>query len=111
MNITAAQIAGGFAEPIAETSTAPNEDLGYKLYASPNPCVSSSMITYQFSAPGIKSKLIVSNAYGKIMQAIPLNSAQGSAIIHTENFIAGIYYYSIVSDNYKSRVEKLVVAR
>ena len=113
MNITAAQLAAGLTLPVAEKLKSTNTATGFisKLYAMPNPSVNSTVITYQLKEIKSRTNLIITNAYGKLVQSIPVNSTRGSVVLNTSNLTEGIYYYSIVSDNFKSPVQKLVVMK
>jgi hypothetical protein len=113
MNITAAQLAAGLTAPIAKSTKTANTEAGFvsALMAMPNPSVNSTVITYRLKEIKSNVKLVVTNPYGKLIRAISLNSTQGSVTVNTEDLIPGIYYYSIISDNYKSPVQKLVVIK
>jgi hypothetical protein len=111
MNITAAQLAAGLITPIAKTNTVVNANFVTMLTAAPNPCAGNTIITYQLTEAKGSVRIIVSNAYGKLIQSVTLHSTSGSIALNTSNLPGGTYYYSIVSDNCKSKVQKLVVIK
>jgi hypothetical protein len=113
MNITAAQLAAGLGAPVAKEMISENKEVNFvsKLYAAPNPGVNTTVITYQLKEIKSKTTLVISNAYGKSIQTVPINNVQGSITLNTSNLLPGVYYYSIVSGSLKLGVQKLFVIR
>jgi len=112
MNITAAQLVGGLTAPVAgETKTHVSGNFVSALFAAPNPCESYSVITYHLKEVNSNTHLVITNAYGTLLQSIPVNNVRGFVTLNTSNFKGGIYYFSLVSANYRSQVQKLVVIK
>ena len=111
LNITAAQLAAGLIAPVANATAHSSSDFISFLGASPNPSVSNTVISYKLNETKRTSTLVITNAYGKLLRSIPLHTRNGSVSLNTSELPGGFYYYSIVSNEGKSNVQKLVVIK
>ena len=108
MNIMAAQITAGLATVAANNI---NTNIETKLAATPNPCNTQTVIHFSLKGISNNAKLIVNDWLGNTVTIITLHSNENSIVLSTDNFKPGVYYYSIVADNYRSETAKLSVIK
>jgi hypothetical protein len=88
-----------------------NEEFG-EVQSFPNPCNTYTWITWkQIKAGNNDLTLQIFNAGGILIKSIKLNEVQTKILVNTGNLKAGVYYYFLMNGKYKSRVQKLVVAK
>lgn len=108
MNITAAQITAGI---VSLTTNFANINAEEKLTASPNPCNTQTIINFSLKNITANAKLIVNDRLGNAVKIIALHPNENHVVLNTENFKAGVYYYTIAAGNYKSKTEVLYVVK
>ncbi len=79
------------------------------LTSNPNPANDYSYIAFQLSESSTKGELILYNPIGQIVYTEKIKAYTGTIKLETINWLPGIYYYVIKSDNQYSRTNKLCV--
>ncbi|MBQ9473136.1 MAG: T9SS type A sorting domain-containing protein [Bacteroidales bacterium] len=79
------------------------------LRAWPNPAKGQVSVAYELPAGTSDAELVVLNALGQQVLALPLNAAEGSAVISLQSLPQGLYLYGIRGDNNASPMRKLIV--
>jgi len=97
--------------PVANVTSHTSSDFISFLRASPNPSGSNTVISYKLNETRGTATLVITNAYGKLLRSIPLITSNGSISFNTSELSGGFYYYSIISSEGESNVQKLVVIK
>ncbi len=77
----------------------------------PNPVSSSSIINYTLDVTAKHAKITVSDILGKEVKQIPLNEKQGNVQINSNEFEAGVYFYSLKVDDKIITTKKLIITK
>ncbi len=80
-----------------------------KLVASPNPASSQITVDYSINDANENLTLTVKNLLGAVVYSSNLIAATGKIAINTSDFIDGIYFISILSNNMPVNSKKLVI--
>jgi hypothetical protein len=74
----------------------------------PNPASDYTIIDYS-TASAQTTQLVVKNLLGAVIYSTDLNSSNGKVYINTSDFIDGVYFYSVLSNNTPISTKKLIV--
>ncbi len=81
------------------------------INAVPNPAKEQLQFNYQIAENAEKSDLVIWDEMGKIVEVIQLENSKGVINYSLKKFSAGIYYYSIKSENSLTKGKKLIVIK
>ena len=87
-----------------------SDQLGSVSAAFPNPITSSSSIKYKLEENAKQGKLIFYDVLGKVIKQIVLSGKEGTEKISTNDFDAGIYFYTFLVDDKIISTKKLVIS-
>ena len=88
-----------------------SEESGILANAYPNPANSLISVKYDINGASEKGKIIFYDMLGKSVKEIILNDKQGIAKINISDLNAGIYFYTLMTDDKAISTKKLVVSR
>ena len=77
----------------------------------PNPVSDQAYVEYKILKDGIKAKIVVFNILGNPLSEIDLPSSETRIKIQTEQFSAGIYFYTLFVEEEGVMTHKLIVKR
>jgi hypothetical protein len=77
----------------------------------PNPVVDHAVVNYKILDDKVKAKIVVHNLLGNIVGEYNLPSFENFVRFKTEEFSAGIYFYTLYVDNEGVMTRKLIVRK
>jgi hypothetical protein len=92
--------------PVSVCSYNQNAD---RLTTAPNPASDQTTVDYCITTTNGNLTLIVKNLLGAVVYSSDLTGLSGEATINTSDFVDGIYFISILSNNMPVNSKKLVV--
>ncbi len=81
------------------------------LSAFPNPATNNVTINYSFNANGKHQRIFIKNILGVNVKEVVLSNNSGKISIPIDDLNAGIYFYSLQSDEEILATKKLVIKR
>ncbi|MDR0505742.1 MAG: tail fiber domain-containing protein, partial [Dysgonamonadaceae bacterium] len=76
----------------------------------PNPFSQSTVIRYSLPSGVLSAQIVVTDASGRIVKILPLSGkGEGSVTIEAASLQAGIYHYSLLTDNRLIDTKKMVL--
>lgn len=94
------------ATPVSVCSYNQNAD---RLITAPNPASDQTTVDYCITSTNGNLTLIVKNLLGAVVYSSDLTGLIGKTTINTSDFVDGIYFISILSNNMPVNSKKLVV--
>ena len=96
---------------ISNTSNSDAEGLAFVAQNVPNPFNAFTVISY--TVPRIKgsAKLNITDAQGKAVKTISLNSRQGTITINSNELNSGNYFYELIVDGKRSASRQMIVIK
>lgn len=77
----------------------------------PNPVQDQAFIEYRIHDENVKAKLVMHNILGKQLNEIDLPTSETRIKLQTEDFISGIYFYTLYLDNNGVLTRKLIIRK
>ncbi len=77
----------------------------------PNPVQDQAFIEYRIHNENVKAKLVMHNILGKQLNEIDLPTSETRIKLQTEDFISGIYFYTLYLDNNGVLTRKLIIRK
>lgn len=77
----------------------------------PNPVQDQAFIEYRIHDENVKAKIVMHNILGKQLNEMDLPNSETRIKLQTEEFTAGIYFYTLYLDNSGVLTRKLVVRK
>src|SRR5688572_19298476 len=77
----------------------------------PNPVIDRANIDYQLHSEEVKTKIVIHNILGNALTEYELPFSETKVKILTEQFSAGIYFYTLYIDNEGVMTRKLIVKK
>ncbi len=77
----------------------------------PNPAVSVATFKYNLHSPNAKAKIIVRSILGQVVGEYNLDAQQQTLKIEVENFVSGMYFYTLSVDEKNLVTKKFLVKK
>jgi hypothetical protein len=77
----------------------------------PNPVQDIAYIHYRIHNESVSAKVIIHNILGKPLNEIELSPLEDRAKLQTEEFVSGIYFYTVYLDNNGVLTRKLIIRK